>query len=183
VAVSARTRPPSGVGPHAGPVPRGVALASLTALLSTLGHLAGGGTLPDLGLLLVLFPLLTLVVTSLAERIRSRVGVLTTLGAGQFALHELLVLFGHDHAGPVDGSRMLLMHAVATVLSGLLLQHVDRLLTALARALCRVLPRRPTPLPVVGPLRTWVLPAPAPSVVSRLVEPLSRRGPPVPVAP
>jgi hypothetical protein len=181
--VFTRSGPPSGVGPHAGPVPRGAALASLTALLSALGHLAGGGTLPDLGLLVVLVPLLALVITSVAERIRSRAGVLATLGAGQLALHELLVLFGHDHAGPVDGSRMLLMHAVATVLSGLLLQHVDRLLTALTRALLRVLPRRPGPRPVVGPPRTWVQPAPAAPLASRLVEPLSRRGPPVLVAP
>ncbi|SDF54613.1 hypothetical protein [Pseudonocardia oroxyli] len=180
----ARTRPPSGVGPHARPVPRGLALVSLTALLSALGHLAGGGTLPDLGLLLVLLPLLALVVTSLAERIRGRFAVLGTLGAGQLVLHELLVLFGHDHAGPVDAPRMLAMHAVATVLSGLLLAHVDALLAAVGHALRRVVPRRPG-TPVVTPrVRTWVTPEASSGHVRRAaVGALGLRGPPVASAP
>jgi hypothetical protein len=39
-------------------VVRGWVLAGLSTLLTTVGHAAGGGTLPDLTILVVLFPLL-----------------------------------------------------------------------------------------------------------------------------
>jgi len=177
----------SGVGRATRPVPgrllRGTALASLTTVLTALGHLAGGGTLPDLALLVVLLPLLGLVVVPLAQRARGRVGVLAVLGGGQLALHELLTLLGHAHA-EVGGPRMVAMHVVAIVLSGLLLQHVDTLLTALARALRRVLPARPAPLCADAPLPTRVVPAAGTlgHVRRAAVGAVLLRGPPVPVA-
>lgn len=176
----------TGVGRSARPVPggvlRGAALASLTTLLTALGHLAGGGTLPDLALLVVLVPLLALALTSLAERVRGRFGVLAVLGGGQLVLHEFLVMLGHDHAGPVDGPRMLLMHAVATLCSGLLLQHVDRLLAALGRVVSRVLPRRIVPLRAEAPLPVRAIPAVGVRRQAAVGVP-RRRGPPVAVAP
>ncbi|MFR9803292.1 hypothetical protein ACL02T_13445 [Pseudonocardia sp. RS010] len=177
---------PFGAGPSTGPahvrILRGAVLASLTTLLTALGHLAGGGTLPDLGLLVVLLPLLALVVTSTAERARGPVGTLLVLGTGQLVLHELLVVLGHGHAGAASGPQMVAMHAVATVLSGLLLRDADRLLCALSRALRRVLPRRPALLAADAPLRTCAVP-PA-GVVGHVrraaVGALLRRGPPAP---
>ena len=47
---------------------RGAALAVLSTLLTAVGHVAGGGTVPDLALLVVLFPLLGGVFISVAER-------------------------------------------------------------------------------------------------------------------
>jgi hypothetical protein len=177
---------PFGAGPPTGPAHaralRGAVLASLSTLLTGLGHLAGGGTLPDLGLLVVLLPLLALAVTSAAERARGPVGTVLVLGAGQFVLHELLEFLGHDHGGATSGTQMLVMHAVATVLSGLLLRDADRLLSALGRALRRVLPRRSAPLPADAPLRT--LAVPAAGIVGHVrraaVGAVLRRGPPAP---
>lgn len=182
-----QSRPgPFGAGPTPGPaharVLRGAVLASLSTLLTALGHLVGGGTLPDLGLLVVLLPLLALAVTSTAERVRGPVGTLLLLGGGQFVLHELLEFLGHDHAGIASGPSMLAGHAVATVLSGLLLRDADQLLSALARALRRVLPRRSAPLPADAPLRTLAVPAAgvAGHVRRAAVGAVLRRGPPVP---
>ncbi|MCE3550310.1 hypothetical protein LWC33_02410 [Pseudonocardia sp. RS11V-5] len=182
-----QSRPgPLRAGPPAGPAParvlRGVVLASLSTLLTALGHLAGGGTLGDLGLLVVLLPLLALAVTSTAERVRGPLGTLLVLGGGQFVLHELLELLGHDHTGVASGPQMLAGHAVATVLSGLLLRDVDRLLSALARALRRVLPRRLAPLRADAPLRTLAVPAAgvAGHVRRAAVGAVLRRGPPAP---
>lgn len=182
-----QSRPgPFGAGPTTGPaharVLRGAVLASLSTLLTALGHLAGGGTLPDLGLLVVLLPLLALAVSSTAERVRGPVGTLLVLGGGQFVLHELLEFLGHDHAGIASGPSMLAGHAVATVLSGLLLRDADRLLSALARALRRVVPRRSAPLPADAPLRTLAVPAAGVTghVRRAAVGAVLRRGPPVP---
>jgi hypothetical protein len=151
---------PSGAGPAPARVVRGAVLAGASTLLTALGHLAGGGTLPDLGLLVVLFPLLALVVVSAAERARSALGTLVVLGGGQLVLHELLELLGHGHPETTSGARMVAVHAVATVLCGLLLRDADTVLTALHRALGRIVPRRPTPLPARAVLRTLALPAP-----------------------
>ncbi|GAA4544718.1 hypothetical protein [Pseudonocardia xishanensis] len=182
--MSSRIRP-SGVVRNARSVPgsvlRAAVLACLATLLTALGHLAGGGTLPDLALLVVLFPLLAVVVTALAERVRGRLGVLAVLGGGQLVLHELLVLLGHDHGGSVGGPRMLLMHAAATLCAGLLLQHVDRLLAALGRALARVVPRRIPPPRVEMPLPVRAVPATGVRRRAAVGTP-RRRGPPVPVA-
>jgi hypothetical protein len=175
-----------GAGPSTGPaharILRGAVLAGLSTLLTALGHLAGGGTLPDLGLLVVLFPLLALAVMSTAERARGTVGTLLVLGGGQLVLHELLVVLGHGHAGTTAGAQMLAMHAVATLLTGLLLRDADRLLTALARALGRILPRRPSPLAADAPLRTLAVPADGVTghVCRAAVGAVLRRGPPAP---
>ena len=92
------------------PPVRGGLLAALATLLTTVGHLVGGGSLEQLSPLAVLVPMLATVLVALAERCRGLVAVLAVLGAGQVALHYLLVLLtAHGHrrhdAGPVDGGR------------------------------------------------------------------------------
>ncbi len=163
---------------------RGTALAVFSGLLTAVGHLAGGGTLGDLGLLVVLLPLLAGVFVSLAERSRGPLGTVAVLGAGQLTLHCLMVLLHpaqNGGAGMPGGPSMLLMHAVVTVLSAVGLRYADAAVVAMARALRRVLPRRPAALPADRPLP--MLAVPGPGLPARLARVLlgahARRGPPV----
>lgn len=168
-----------------GGVLRGGALAALSALLTAIGHVAGGGTLPDLAVLLVLFPLLGGVFVTVADRCRGPVGLVVTLATGQLALHNLLVLWHqahvvHEPAVP-PGAAMLGMHAAVTVVTAGALRFADRAVDALYAALRRVAPRRPTPLPIDRPLPAR--PVPGPAVPARIARALAvahvRRGPPV----
>jgi hypothetical protein len=160
-------------------------LVGLTALLSAAGHLAGGGELPDLGLLAVLLPLLAWPVVAVAERCRSTRALVLVLGTGQLVVHQVLTALHaghHDHDAPVSGGlAMLTMHAAATALTTAALRHADRGVAALGAALGRVVPRRLSPPPVVRPLA--VAPPVDPAVPARTVRVLAttqvRRGPPV----
>ncbi len=158
---------------------RGIALAAFSGLLTAVGHVAGGGSLGDLGLLVVLVPLLAGVFVSLAERSRGPLGTVAVLGGGQVALHYLMVVL-HPPAMPV-GRSMLLMHAVVTLVSAVGLRYADAAVEVAARALRRILPRRPAVLPADRPLRT--LAVPGPGRVARPAQVLlgayARRGPPV----
>jgi hypothetical protein len=163
---------------------RGCALVGLTALLTAVGHLAGGGAAPDLAVLAVLLPLLGWPVVAAADRCRGLVGTLAVLGSGQLLLHQLMtVLHDHHHAAPgaLGDPAMLAGHAGATALLALALRHADRGLAAVGAALRRVVPRRPLPPPADRPLPVLVLPGPAvPLRVRRaLAVTHVRRGPPV----
>lgn len=161
---------------------RGVAVASASALITGLGHVAGGGTVPDLGLLVALFPLLAALIVALADACRSIPGVLTVLGAGQFAMHEIMDVLGHTHAA-VTGNRpsMLGMHVAATIVTGLLIRDADQVLATVLSALGRVLPRRLALPPADRPLPTFAVPSPAVigDATRALLRPLARRGPPI----
>ena len=163
---------------------RGVVVAALTGLLSVLGHVAGGGALPDLVTLAVLAPLASGVVATIAGR---RAGFLPTaavLGAGQVVLHSAAVLLhvGAHHAPSVPWPRMVAAHAVVTVVLAVVVTNADAALTAVRAACARTLPRRLTPSPVERPLRAAVLPAPGlPARLARILSVAhTRRGPPVP---
>ncbi len=163
---------------------RGCALALLSALLTAAGHSAGGGSLPDLALLVVLLPLLSAVLVTLAERATGPVGIVVVLAAGQLTLHHLMVLLHPaHHAAPAvfDPAGMVMMHAAATAVVALAVRYADVAVAAVVAALRRVLPRRPVPRPADRPL-TVLVPA-APAVGRRLAGALSaahvRRGPPV----
>lgn len=165
-------------------VARGSVLATLSAVLTAAGHVAGGGTLGDLTLLVVLLPLLAMVFTSAAAACRSAAGTVVVLGAGQLVLHEAMVLLHPPHrsgAAALGTIEMLGMHAAVTLLTALALWHADRAVSALVGALRRVLPRRPAPLPAVRPLRTAVLPVDDATTLRTAVLAASvlRRGPPV----
>ena len=133
---------------------RGLVPAGLSALLIAVGHVLGGGAVPDLAVLAVLFPLLTVAVVGIADRCRGTAATLATLAGGQYALHVLLGLL-HPHAsaaGP-DATTMVALHAAATVVVAVLLHHADRAVVAARGALRRVLPRRPFVPPADAPLR------------------------------
>jgi hypothetical protein len=164
---------------------RGAVLAGLSALLTAAGHLAGGGTIPELALLVVLFPLLAGVFVTVARRSAGAVGTVVRLGAGQVVLHYLMVLMhpaqaGTDPAG-VSGWRMLGMHAAVTLATAVAVRHADTAVHAVGAALRRMVPRRPGSLAVAVALPTLAVPGPA--VPARLARALSvgdlHRGPPV----
>ena len=161
---------------------RGVVTAGLSTLLIAVGHVLGGGAVPDLTILVVLFPLLTGAVAGVADRCRSTRATVATLAGGQYALHVLLAVL-HPHpavdAAP-SGVTMFALHAVATLVVTVLLRHADRALAAAQSALRRVLPRRPFVPPADGPLRPLRV-APVALVARQLAVAAvpTRRGPPV----
>jgi hypothetical protein len=160
---------------------RALVTAGLSTLLIAVGHVVGGGAVPDLAVLVVLFPLLTGGVVGLADRCRSTSATLATLAGGQYALHVLLGLL-HPHAsvaGP-SGTTMLALHAVTTVLVAVLLRYADAALVAVGSALRRVLPRRTFVPPADGPLLPLRVAGPArPARRLALAAVPARRGPPV----
>lgn len=166
-------------------VTRGCALATLSAVLTAAGHVAGGGAFGDLTLLVVLLPLLAMAFTSAAGACRSAAGTVVVLGAGQVALHQAMVLLHpphHSGGGAALGTTAMFgMHAAVTLVTAVALWHADRAVSALVDALRRVLPRRPTPLPARRPLRTTVLPVHDATTLRAAVLATSvpRRGPPV----
>lgn len=170
--------------PRDAPV-RGIALAALTALLTAAGHVAGGGTLPDLALLIVLLPLLAGVFVAVAQRRRNLAGTVVTLGLGQLALHELMTLLHPVHTAvdapvPSDAA-MLGAHAAVTLVVAVAVRHADAAWDAVLAAIGRLVPRRLRPLPARRPLRPLV--AADHGVVAALARELAvaqvRRGPPV----
>ncbi|ODT99140.1 MAG: hypothetical protein ABS81_26280 [Pseudonocardia sp. SCN 72-86] len=163
---------------------RGTAVASAAALITGVAHVAGGGALPDLGLLLVLFPLLAALIVSLADACRSVAGVLAVLAAGQLAMHAVLEVIGHSHvaaaSGPASAWSMFAMHAAATVVIGPLIRDADRVLGLLVSALARVLPRRLLVPPADRPLATFAVACPAVvgATERAALGPRTPRGPP-----
>jgi len=164
---------------------RGGALAALSTLLTAVGHVAGGGTVPDLTVLAVLFPLLAGGFVTVAERCRGAASTIVTLAVGQVALHHLLAMphpaqHGAEPMVPA-GAGMLAVHAAVTLVTIGALRHADQAVVALVAALRRVLPRRLAAPPADRPLPTRA--GPGPAVTGRLARALAvahlRRGPPV----
>jgi hypothetical protein len=165
---------------------RAAVLTVLTAVATVAGHLAGGGALPDLGVLVVLLPALAAAFTTVADRSRSGGGALAVLGAGQLALHHLIEVTAPAHgahhlAAATPSGRMLAVHALATLLIAAGLRFADRGIAAVGAALRHRVPRRLHPRPARRPLATLAVPGPA--VALRLASALAaahlRRGPPV----
>jgi hypothetical protein len=162
---------------------RGAVLATLSALLTAVGHTAGGGGVPDLGVLVVLLPLLAGLFTTAAGRCRGALGTVAVLGAGQFVLHNLMELLhpAHGAVPALDGRQMVVMHAVATIVIAVSLRFADRALAGLEAALRRVVRRRLDPLPAHRPLPVFTVPDL--DLPARLARALAaahvRRGPPV----
>lgn len=160
---------------------RASALATSSALLTAIGHLAGGGTVPDLAMLVVLLPLLTAVLLSVAQRCRSLPGTIAILGAGQLALHELLTLLHPADAHNAPAVAMVAAHTAVTLVIAVALRHADAAVSAVLAALARLVPRRLAPLPARRPLRVFVQ-APA-ELAARIAALMARthahRGPPV----
>lgn len=163
---------------------RAAVLAALSALVTAVGHTAGGGSVPDLAVLVVLLPLLAGALTTVAGRCRGAAGTVAVLGTGQFALHHLMELLHpaqHMAGAGLAGWQMFAMHAAATVVIAIALGHADRAVAGLTAALRRVVRRRLAPLPVHRPLPVCAVPDP--DIPARLARALAvahvRRGPPV----
>ncbi len=159
--------------------PRGVALAALSALLTTIGHAAAGGGLPDVSVLIVVVPLLAGAFVALAERTRGPLATVVVLATGQLVLHTTLAAL---HPMPAAyGASMLGVHALITLVTAVALRHADAAVAAIAAVLRRVLPRRVAPPAADRPLPTR--PVPAPDLPARRARLLTvadvRRGPPV----
>jgi hypothetical protein len=159
---------------------RGMVTAGLSTLLIAVGHVLAGGAVPDLTVLVVLFPLLTAALVGVADHRRSTTATIVTLGAGQLALHVLLGLL-HPHAHTAaEPVAMVAAHAAATLVVAVFLRHADQALATAGAALRRVLPRRPFVPPADGPLRPLRVAGPARALRSlTLVAVPARRGPPV----
>ncbi|MFC5056654.1 hypothetical protein [Saccharothrix xinjiangensis] len=163
---------------------RAVLLSVTSAALSVTAHGLAGGRIAEFAGALPVTLLIAFAGTSLAERGRGPWSVLAALGLAQAAQHALFNL-GHHAGGSghgFDPVAMTTAHAVAVLLTGLLLVRADAALRALATTASRLLPTPPAALAPVGPPRP---PAPAP-VVDRLVSVLlrrvhGRRGPPRPL--
>jgi hypothetical protein len=158
---------------------RGVTLTLLVALLTAIGHVAAGGGLPDLSLLVIVLPLLACAFVALAERTRSFPGTVAVLATGQLVLHATLSAL---HPMPADGARrMLVLHAVVTLVTAIAVRYADVAVLAVAAVLRRVVPRRLTPPPADRPLPTRpVPPLELPARRARLLTVADvRRGPPV----
>jgi hypothetical protein len=158
---------------------RGVTLTLLVALLTAIGHVAAGGGLPDLSLLVVLLPLLGGAFVALAERTRSFAATLGVLATGQLVIHAALAAL---HPMAADGSRaMLVLHVLTTLVTAVAVRYADAAVLAVAAALRRVVPRRLTPPPADRPLPTRPIPPlDLPARRARLLTvAVLRRGPPV----
>jgi hypothetical protein len=172
-------RPPVWLAPA-----RGSLLGGLTTLLTATGHIVGGASVQHLSPLVVLVPLLVTVLVAVADRCRGIVAVLTTLGVGQAVLHQLLtVLAAHDHAvgtAALPGAAMVTAHAVATLVTAVVVSHADTAVAALVATLRRVLPHRTRPAVVdVAPPTRPMPSADVPLLAALgLVAGHSRRGPP-----
>jgi hypothetical protein len=158
---------------------RGVTLTLLVALLTAIGHVAAGGGLPDLSLLVVLLPLLGGAFVALAERTRSFPATLGVLATGQLVIHAALATL---HPMAADGSRpMLVLHVLITLVTAVAVRFADAAVLAVAAVLRRIVPRRLTPPPADRPLPTRpVPPLDLPARRARLLTvAVRRRGPPV----
>jgi hypothetical protein len=169
---------------------RGWLLASCSAALAVAAHGTAGGTLSDAALTVLLTTVLAWGGTALARR-GGLATVTAALGATQLAQHLLLTeMAGGAHAHerippPVDGWLMFATHAVATLVTAVLLLRADAALAA-ARAAIRWLTGRlqalrPAPPAASAPRRvTASVPARPGVLLEVLLRQVSaRRGPPV----
>ncbi|MEA5455526.1 hypothetical protein SPF06_12400 [Sinomonas sp. JGH33] len=185
---------------------RAVAVGGMTVFLAACAHVAAGGTLPHPLLIAGILALVLVPVIALSRRKISAPAMLGVLATGQIALHEafgalsvsasslpvLSPAAGHVHvlgiaqAGAAstaashvhaDGILMLSAHALATLLTGIVLARGEAALWALLawlRPLVRVLADVvPHPLPVLPALVVEVLPRSPAGIRTP-----ARRGPP-----
>ena len=157
----------------------------IAAQIAVLGHIAAGGTPPELPLLAMMSGLLLTGLRPLATRRRTFGVLLAAMAGTQVTFHLVLTLADHHPAGGHDQVRMLVFHAAAAVLSALLLAHGERLLFALHGWLTRLRPRLLTvPQPRDTRLWTAVVDRAGTTLRSRLTgSAVWRRGPPTEPAP
>lgn len=175
-------------------VVRGVGLAVCCAALGVTGHALAGGQLPAPGPTVVCTVLLAMVGIALADRRRGLPAIASTVGGTQVGLHFLLHALapghtGHtSHAAPVlpgDPVMMAGVHAVAAIVTALLLAGAEGSLFTLTSVLGWLLRRVPVE-PPAGPRACGPLVLLLPAVTATVGELRlllcrihGRRGPPV----
>ncbi|MEP6561707.1 MAG: hypothetical protein ABJD68_11640 [Nakamurella sp.] len=165
---------------------RAGAFAVIATQLAALGHLLGGGQLPDPAILLTVTVFLGGSLSGLATKRRSGWQIFAGMVASQLVFHAAFQLAGHSHGAqsvlPTGG--MLAFHLVAAALTAALMANGESMLFRLFAALHRVL--------APAPIRTIVALAPDWTVViigdagdaflrTAVTSAVSRRGPPVSV--
>ena len=128
---------------------RGVLLAVSAGTLSVTAHRFADGGLPDPAMTLLLTGLFGWTATFLARKARGPVATIVLLGAAQLVMHLLLTTLAEHHdMAASTGPGMVVAHALATLLTALLLAHADAMLLTVLAVLRAILPRLLTPLPV-----------------------------------
>ncbi|WP_111768156.1 hypothetical protein [Nakamurella deserti] len=166
---------------------RAGAFALLAAQIAVIGHLAGGGTPPDLPLLTAMCALLVVALLPLATRRQRFPALLVAMAGTQVGFHLVLSLAGTHHpvSDPGDPILMLAFHVLAALVTALMFSHGERLLFALHGWLTRLRPRLGA-LPPVAATAAWtaVVDRAGRVLRSRLTgSSVSRRGPPTEPAP
>lgn len=176
---------------------RAASASAVATFLAAASHTLGGGALPHplfvVGIAVFLTPVAMLLVGSRPRRLR----VALTVAVGQGAFHVLFHALaatgggrpaGHSHhldaaaLGPVaplhaEGPAMLFAHAVAAILTTLLLWHGEQLVLTVVRWARAVLPSMPSaPAPAHLPPAVFTDRTPLRRTVAR--GSISRRGPP-----
>jgi hypothetical protein len=165
---------------------RGWLLATCSAALAVAAHGSAGGELSDSALTLLLTAVLAWGGTALARR-GGLVTVVGALAAIQVAQHLLLTEIAggmHGPTPPVNGWLMFAAHAVATVLTAVLLLRADAALTLARTAfgwlVGRLLTLCPAPRAGCEPTGATSVPARPGELLEVLLRRVSpRRGPPV----
>lgn len=165
---------------------RGLLLASSSAALAIAAHGLGGGTFADSTFTVLLATLLAWGGMSVARR-GGTLSLVAVLGVTQACQHVLLTEIASGHGrGPAmfDGWTMFSTHAVATVLTAVLLTRAGVALSAVAAAVAWLLGRLQTLITGPVPPRPSTVGTSLPARPGSLLEVLlrqvcARRGPPV----
>ena len=165
---------------------RGLLLASSSAALAIAAHGLGGGTVADSGFTVLLATLLSWGGMSLARR-GGTPALVAVLGVTQACQHVLLsdIASGHGNGPAVFGGwTMFTTHAVATVLTAVLLTRAGVALSTITTAFAwllgrlRILVDGPVP-PRPSTVGTSLPARPGPLLEVLLRQVCARRGPPV----
>jgi hypothetical protein len=166
---------------------RGVGLSAVSATLAIAAHALAGGGVPAAAPTVLLALVIGAVGVVMAGKRQSFWAIVAVLAVAQLATHIQLsvsstAMPGMGSMGDLFGSPLMLAaHAVAVLLTGLLVVRADDVLFTLADAFVRLLPRIVVAPPVPGvlaSLRPWVV------LLARPIGLLScrshaRRGPPL----
>ncbi len=160
---------------------RSAVLAVLAAQIAVVGHLLGGGMMPDPGVVLTVAAIQCAALTGLAGKPHGFLRILGVMVGAQLVFHLMFMLSAH-HDMPLNLRSMVLFHLLAALISAWLLADGDRLLFELFAGLCRILPRRWPPRPAVDSPLCWTASIGAGDLGRRVAElstPRPRRGPPL----
>jgi hypothetical protein len=170
---------------------RGWLLAISSTGLAIAAHGVAGGGLPDAALTIPLTALIAWGATAFVHRLRGVVATAAVLGLLQYTLHLLLTESAENHAGHhhtagfvVSGWAMFAGHALATVLTAVLLSRASSAVTVASSALARLrstlsaLLALPVPAPVTIGVPSAVPARPGSLLEIQFRRVCARRGPP-----